>query len=226
MPAQSVAVVIPTLNEESSLRRCLEAVAADADDVVVTDGGSRDATCRIASELGARIVIGSPGRGPQLNRGASSTRTDILVFVHADSILPAGAIERIRQAVSRGHPGGGFLVSFDDPARIFSLGSTLVNARTRLTRIPLGDQAQFVTRETFERLGGFRDWTILEDLDFGRRLKTQGTVAIIDSPVLTASRRYRQNGISRTIANNWWIWFLYLLGVPPADLAKRYRDIR
>lgn len=172
------------------------------------------------------MVTGSSGRGPQMNQGARASHSDVLLFLHADSILPEGAVESVRRRVQEGCEGGGFVVRFDDPRPIFRLGSKLVNTRTRLTRIPLGDQAQFVTRTAFEQLGGFRDWPILEDLDFARRLKKRGAIGIIETPVVTSARRYNQNGISRTIANNWWIWFLYSLGVSPAKLAGRYRDVR
>lgn len=226
MPANTVAVVIPTLNEENSLRRHLPAVIDVADEVVVADGGSRDATTQIATELGARVVTGRAGRGPQMNQGARASQSDVLLFLHADSTLPEGAIDKVLFQVKEGCEGGGFVVRFDDTSRIFRLGSKLVNTRTRVTRIPLGDQGQFVTRTVFEDLGGFQDWPILEDLDFARRLKRRGAVGIIEVPIVTSARRYSQNGISRTIANNWWIWFLFLLGVSPAKLAQRYRDVR
>jgi len=117
-------------------------------------------------------------------------------------------------------------VRFDDDGFWMRLGSRLVNLRTRLTRVPLGDQAQFVTRDAFAALGGFRDWPILEDLDFMRRLKrharASGGIALLDPPVVTAARRYLTGGIARTIARNWLIWALYLLGVPPRRLARLY----
>ena len=122
--------------------------------------------------------------------------------------------------------GGGFLAVFDDRRPLLRLGSNLVNLRTRLTHLPLGDQAQFATQRAFQELGGFRDWPILEDLDFMRRLKDHGPTAVIHRPVITSARRYVQNGIFKTIANNWWIWFLYSLGAAPDKLERRYRDIR
>jgi rSAM/selenodomain-associated transferase 2 len=204
----------------------LTAAVGDADEVVVADGGSIDGSVRIAGELGARVVIGAAGRGPQMNRGARSCHSEILLFLHADSILPANGLERIRHLIREGKSGGGFLVEFDDPSPVFRIGSSLVNLRTRLTRVPLGDQGQFVTRSAFDDLGGFREWPILEDLDFGRRLKNYGEVGLVDDPVKTSARRYRRNGIARTIANNWWIWLLYFLGASPASLARRYRDVR
>ncbi len=106
------------------------------------------------------------------------------------------------------------------------LGARLINLRTRLTGLPLGDQAQFVTREAFDRLQGFRDWPILEDLDFALRLKRLGRTVLIDERVTTAARRFLEQGIVRTVSTNWLIWGLFLLGVPPQRLARLYRHIR
>lgn len=226
MSAITVAVVIPTLNEEEALRRHLPTVIDLADEVVISDGGSTDSTPLVASELGAPLVSGSRGRGPQMNRGVLATRADVLLFLHADTQLPPGALEAVRSEVERGRIGGGFLARFDDDRPLLRLSSKLVEIRTRLTRIPLGDQAQFATRSAFNQLGGFRDWPILEDLDFIRRLKRQGAIGIIPRPVTTSARRYVQNGVLKTIANNWWIWTLFFLGVPPERLVRRYRDTR
>ncbi len=226
MPTPSVAAIIPTLDEEATIRRCLRALLDAADEVVVADGGSRDATPRIAAEMGARVVAAPCGRGPQMNQGARQSSAAVLVFVHADSRLPGDALPAIRQEIAHGRVGGGFHVRFDDDRLIFRLGSRLVNLRTRFTGLPLGDQAQFVRRDAFEALRGFRDWPILEDLDFIRRLKRHGRIAIIRRPIVTSARRYVHGGILRTVANNWLIWCLFSLGVSPHRLAGRYRQIR
>lgn len=221
-----LAVVIPTLNEEAALRRHLPAALALADEVVVSDGGSTDGTLAAARELGARIVTGPPGRGGQLTRGAEATDAPLLLFLHADTLLPPDAPERIREAVAGGAVGGGFCVRFDVDRSALRLGERLINARTRWTRWPLGDQAHFVTRDAFRALGGYRDWPILEDLDFAMRLRRFGRTALIASPVTTAARRFVQQGIARTIATNWLIWLLFLCGVSPHRLARLYRHIR
>jgi rSAM/selenodomain-associated transferase 2 len=223
MALPTVALVIPTLEEERSLPRILPPLLAQADEVVVSDGGSRDSTVEIARRLGARVVTGPQGRGGQLNRGAAATESDVLLFVHADTELPAGAVAAVRAAVAAGAIGGGFRLRFDRDTPVWRLGGRLVNLRTRLTGVPLGDQAQFVTREAFVRLGGFRDWPILEDLDLGRRMKRAGPTRVLAPRVVTAARRYEKKGLLRTIANNWLIWWLYFLGVSPHRLARLYR---
>jgi rSAM/selenodomain-associated transferase 2 len=220
-----LAAVVPTLDEEVSLGRTLACAREACDLVVIADGGSSDATSVIALDAGAQWVESNAGRGGQLNTGARAALdhgADVLLFLHADTALPAGARALIERAVAGGAAGGGFEVRFDDPRWIFALGSRIVNLRTRLLRAPLGDQGQFVTREAFLALGGFREWPILEDLDLMRRLRKHGRVEVLRAPATTAARRFVEGGITRTIAINWSIWALYLAGVPPARLARLY----
>jgi rSAM/selenodomain-associated transferase 2 len=224
-----LAIVVPTLNEEDTLRRYLSAALAVADEVIVSDGGSADATVTVARSLGARVVMGPPGRGVQLNRGASAAiegKADILLFLHADTTLPPGGGEAVRAAVARGAPGGAFFLRFDADRPMQRLGSWLVNRRTRWLRVPLGDQAQWATRETFEKLGGFPDWPLLEDIDLMRRLRRLPGFTIIEEPVVTGARRFLELGSVRTVAINWLIWLLFLCGVSPHRLARLYRQIR
>jgi rSAM/selenodomain-associated transferase 2 len=222
-----LAIVVPTLDEEDAVRRYLPAALAVADEVIVSDGGSDDGTRTVARELGARVVEGPPGRGGQLNRGAAAAAgADVLLFLHADTTLPEGGAERVREAVARGTSGGAFLLRFDVDRPMQRLGCRLINWRTRRLRVPLGDQAQFATRETFERLGGFRDWPLLEDLDFVLRLRRLPGFTLIEQPVTTGARRFVEQGAVRTVATNWLIWLLFLCGVSPHRLARLYRQIR
>jgi rSAM/selenodomain-associated transferase 2 len=221
-----LAIVVPALNEEEALARMLPHALAAGDEVVVSDGGSSDRTVEIAAGLGARVVAGPCSRGGQLNRGAAATASELLLFLHADTRLPPGAGEAVRAAVAAGAVGGAFLLRFDDSRPSLRLGSLLINLRTRLTRLPLGDQAHFVTRQAFETLGGYREWPILEDLDFSWRLKRVGRTAIVDDPVVTGARRFVQQGVVRTVATNWLIWGLFVAGVSPERLARLYRHVR
>jgi rSAM/selenodomain-associated transferase 2 len=221
-----LAIVVPTLNEEGALRRCLPAALAAADEVIVSDGGSSDGTVAVARELGARVVCGAPGRGGQLNRGAAAAGADILLFLHADTTLPEHGAERVREAVARGACGGAFLLRFDADRPMQRLGERLINWRTRHLRVPLGDQAQFATRKTFDGLGGFRDWPLLEDIDFAFRLRRLPDFTLIPEAVTTGARRFVEQGAVRTVATNWLIWLLFLCGVSPHRLARLYRQIR
>ena len=225
-PRVRLAIVVPTLDEEEALRRNLPAALEVADEVIVSDGGSRDGTTEVARKLGARVVTGPPGRGGQLSRGAAAATADILLFLHADTTLPPDAAEKVRRAVANGAPGGAFLVRFDVDRPAQRLGAWLINRRTRLIRLPLGDQAQFATREAFAKLGGYKDWPILEDLDFALRLRRLGGMALIADPVTTGARRFVEQGTVRTVATNWLIWLLFLLGVSPQRLARLYKKIR
>lgn len=222
----TLAIVVPTLDEAPSLERHLPAALASAEEVVVSDGGSRDATLETARRLGARVVTGPAGRGGQLNRGARASNADVLLFLHADTLLPAQAAERVREAVSGGAVGGGFLVHFLEDRPILRFGAWLINLRTRAFEVPLGDQGQFATRSAFEGLDGFQDWPILEDLDFIRRLKRQGRVVILPDRVATSGRRFLSRGVVRTVATNWLIWALFFLGVSPHRLSRWYGHTR
>lgn len=219
-------MLIPALDEEENLRALLPGLVREADEVVVSDGGSDDRTAEVARELGARVVSSERGRGMQLNRAARESTAEVLLFLHADTRLPAGALDMVRRAVVDGACGGGFLARFDSELPIMAFGSRLVDLRTRLTRAPLGDQAQFVTRTAFLALGGYRSWPILEDLDFIRRLKRIGRIAVIPRRVVTSGRRYEQGGVLKTVALNWLLWTLYFLGVDPRRIAGLYRNIR
>ncbi|HEX2163163.1 MAG TPA: glycosyltransferase family 2 protein, partial [Thermoanaerobaculia bacterium] len=159
----------------------------------------------------------------QLDRGARATTAPVLLFLHADTRLPPEAPALVREAIAAGAAGGAFRLRFDRPTPLLSLAERLIDWRTRLTGVPLGDQAQFLTREAYLALGGFRDWPILEDLDLARRLKRHGRVALLPAAVTTSARRYRAGGVLATAARNWLIWLLYACGVPPARLARLYR---
>ncbi len=220
---------MPTLDEAVALAHHLPAALAVADFVVVSDGGSADRTVAIAEELGALVVSGTAGRGVQLNRGARAALAagaDLLLFLHADTVLPPGARAALDAAVAGGARGGAFLLRFDSARAGMRLGGWLVSMRTRWLRMPLGDQAQFATRDTFAALGGFRDWPLLEDLDFAWRLRRAGALTVIAAPVTTSARRFHERGSTRTVATNWMIWLLFLLGISPHRLARLYKKIR
>ncbi len=193
-----------------------------ADQVVVSDGGSKDGTPELARSLGAEVVNGASGRGAQLNRGARATDGDVILFLHGDTILPTDLRGQIEAALDRGCIGGGSLIRFDVAGPLLRFGERWINGRTRLFRVPLGDQAQFVTREGFEAVGGFQEWPILEDLDLIRRLGRHGRVVVLPGPVVTSSRRFRSGGVLATLARNWTIWTLFLFGVSPQRLVRLY----
>ena len=214
-----VSVVIATLNEEARVGATIDAAfAAGAAEVIVADGGSSDATIAIAREKNARVLTGEEMRARQLNRGAREAKNDAIVFLHADTLLPEGACEAIENAIRGGVIFGGFRIAFiEDGLRIVA---ALINARTRVTHEPWGDQAQFVSRRAFP---GYREIPIMEDYELARRMKRIGRTAMLPLAVRTSGRRFRRLGAVRTAALNWWIIACYHAGVSPERLARWYR---
>ncbi len=223
MPTITVSAVVPTLDEERSIGATLGRLAPVADEIVVADGGSRDRTAAIAAAAGAVLVEAPRGRAAQMNEGARRACGDVLLFVHADTLVPAGARDAILAALDDGAVGGAFELRFDAHGAVFRLGERVASLRSRWTGLAFGDQAQFALRETFERLGGFAGWPLLEDLDLARRLRTAGRVAILRPPVVTSARRFQRLGPLRTVLRNWRILWLHARGVAPERLAEIYR---
>jgi rSAM/selenodomain-associated transferase 2 len=230
-----VSVVIPTLNEEARVGATIDAAfAAGAAEVIVADGGSRDATIDVAQAHGARVlrVVRASGalsaegapearttpRARQLNLGAREAKHDAIIFLHADTLLPEGACDAVELALVMGVIFGGFRIAFlEDGLRTVA---ALINARTKFTREPWGDQAQFVSRCAFP---GYREIPIMEDYELARRMKRAGRTAMLPLTVRTSGRRFRELGPFRTAALNWWIIVCYHAGVSPERLARWYR---
>lgn len=217
-----VSVIIPALDESERIAATIDsAFAAGAAEVIVADGGSRDTTTDIALARGARVIRDERIRARQLNRGAAEARHEILLFLHADTRLPAGAADTVAEALESGFVFGGFRVTFAEPG--LRHVAFLINLRTRISRAPWGDQAQFVRRETFVSSGGFADLPIMEDYDLARRMKRLGRTVLLPLHVETSGRRFMARGALRTAALNWWIILCFHLGVSPQTLAQWYR---
>lgn len=226
MPLPAIAVVIPTLNEEQLVARAIaSARGAGVTEIVVADGGSSDRTVEIATASGARVLtLTRSVRARQLNEGAAATTSEVLLFLHADTTLPTDAARAIADAVARGHDCGGFRLRFAEAGGRLRIAERMINARTRLTRCPWGDHAQFATREAFDALCGFRDIAIMEDYDFALRARQQRRPTILESYVTTSGRRFIERGIARTVATNWRIIAGFHMGEDPEALARRYRS--
>jgi len=220
----AVSVVIPALNEETRIGVAIEsALAAGASEVIVCDGGSTDATVAVAQKAGARTLTSERVRARQLDAGAHAAGGETLLFLHADTLLPDGACEAAETALHRGALFGGFRIAFIEKGLRLAWTAWAINARTRITRTPWGDQAQFVRRDTFFRLGGYGKAPIMEDYDLARRMKRAGDVAILPLAVRTSGRRFLAKGLIRTAAINWLIITAWHLGVSPQRLARWYR---
>ncbi|HEX8170167.1 MAG TPA: TIGR04283 family arsenosugar biosynthesis glycosyltransferase [Thermoanaerobaculia bacterium] len=217
-----VSVIIPARNEEAHVGAAIDsALAAGADEVLVADGGSSDATIAIARARGARVIEGETMRARQVNRAAREAAHEALIFLHADTLLPRGAAAAVEEALRGGALFGGFRLAFREPGLRFV--AAMINARTRLTREPWGDQAQFAAREPFLRGGGYREIPIMEDYELARRMKRAGRTIVLPLVVDTSGRRFLEQGIIRTTALNWLIIATYHCGVAPERLARWYR---
>ena len=188
------------------------------------DGGSTDATAAIAARFPQVRLLASPrGRARQMNAGARAARGDVLLFLHADTLLPDGALAAVEAAV--GDPGvvaGRFDVRFDNPRPVFRMIAWFMNPRSRWSGISTGDQAIFVRREVFEALGGYPDMPLMEDVELCRRLKRRGRLAALRLRVTTSARKWEREGAVRTILLMWALRLLYMVGVPPARLHRWY----
>jgi rSAM/selenodomain-associated transferase 2 len=216
-------VVIPTLNEEEWIAGAVtSAFKAGAEEVIVVDGGSVDRTSRMATSAGARLLLSEPMRARQLNLGAHAASHDTLLFLHADSRLPEGAAQAVENALSHADFGG-FRIAFIEPSRKLRFAAALINLRTRLTRCPWGDQAQFISRETFLKSGGFLDIALMEDYELAVRMKRSGRSVLLPMTATTSGRRFLRKGLFRTAAHNWRTIIRYRMGTDIDVLARSYR---
>ncbi|HLZ34070.1 MAG TPA: TIGR04283 family arsenosugar biosynthesis glycosyltransferase [Nitrospira sp.] len=225
----TITVVIPVLNEEQTIVATLRHTASlDVNEIVVVDGGSTDQTRAEAEARGlARVLTSQPGRARQLNAGAKASRSEILLFLHADTRLPDRARQSIESALADpAVVGGRFDVRFDSHSAWSRIISTFMNLRSRLTRISTGDQAMFVRRHIFEQLGGFSDIPLMEDIEFSTRLKRTGPTRALHDTVTTSFRRWEQQGPLRTVLLMWTLRLLYWIGVSPHRLTRFYTVIR
>jgi len=217
-----VSVIVPALNEAEALPETLASLARQSVpplEVLVVDGGSTDDTAGAASRCGARVLHAPAGRGRQLHAGALASRGSVFLFLHADTRLPPDGIRDVLCA-SRSAAGGKFRLAYDRR-------HPLLRAVAHVSRYPwawtsYGDSAFFATRAAYERIGGFEDVPLFEDVRFYRQLRGAGRVAVLPSPVVSSSRRFLRRGPARQLLANAALVLLHRLGVPPAKLARFY----
>jgi rSAM/selenodomain-associated transferase 2 len=223
----TISVVVPTLDEESVLEPTLVAARAPDAELIVVDGGSRDGTIAIARARADRVVETERGRARQMNAGAAVARGDALLFLHADTLLPPGWADAVARALAMPRAvGGRFDVRLDAPGLAFRVIERLIGARSRATGVATGDQAIFVRRDAFARVGGYPCLPLMEDVALCRALKRAGRLVALHETVVTSARRWERRGVARTVVLMWGLRAAYYAGVPPARLARLYRDAR
>ncbi len=223
-----ITIIVPVLNEEKSIPATLQALASlQPYETIVVDGGSQDRTRDVAAACGVKITVAERGRARQMNRGAQEATGEVLLFLHADTRLPASAFADIDGALSDPrYVGGRFDVALDGSHWMLPVVARLISYRSRVSKIGTGDQALFVRSEVFQRVGGFPDIPLMEDIAFCRALKRLGEIACLRSRVVTSARRWEIDGVWRTIFTMWTLKLLYLAGVSPARLKQYYADTR
>lgn len=223
-----VSVVIPTLNEADTIERTLACVRQAGEcEIIIVDGGSDDGTLEIVRKSADRVLSAQRGRACQMNAGAQVATGETILFLHADTLPPAGFPHLIEQALTDPDVvGGRFDVDLDAPGWPFRMIGALMNIRSRLTHIATGDQGIFVRRETFESIGGYPELDIMEDLELSRQLKRAGKVACLRNRVRTSARRWQKHGVTKTILIMWGLRLCHFFGIRPASLKAFYADTR
>lgn len=231
---QLISIVIPVLNEESQIAAMLAELEAatrgQQAELIVADGGSTDRTVELASRLkGVRIVnCSQANRGLQMNEGVAAARGYVLLFLHADVILPPNALAAIRQVlVDTSIAGGCFQIRFPaDASASLRAVAWGINLRTRLFQTATGDQAIFIRRTVFDELGGYATFPLMEDIALFNQLKKRGRVVILNEQVEISPRRWLKFGVWRTVLLMYALRFGYWLGIHPAKLKKLFIDVR
>jgi rSAM/selenodomain-associated transferase 2 len=221
-----LSIIIPTLDEVAGIGATLAALQplrAAGHEVIVVDGGSRDGTAEAARPLADRVLAAPRGRASQMNAGADAVSGDVLLFLHADTRLPAGADRTVLDGLAAsGTSWGRFDVRIEGRHPLLRLVAWLMNRRSRVTGIATGDQAMFATRAAFATVGGFPALPLMEDVALSKRLKRVSPPLCLRERAVTSGRRWESRGVVRTIVLMWWLRLCYFLGASPERLRRIY----
>lgn len=226
---EKISVVVPVLNEETTLGQTLSQLSiGDSEELIIVDGGSRDNTLSIASGFTDKVFSMHKGRGHQMNLGAKKAEGDILLFLHADTVLPEEGFDIIRDVLTNNSiAAGAFFLGIDHPSFSFRIIEWGANFRSSFTKVPYGDQGLFMKRALFEEAGGFADIPLMEDIEISKRLKKKGKIVFVKNRVRVSPRRWLKEGLVYTTLRDWMIAILFVFfKVSPKKLAQYYRDVR
>jgi rSAM/selenodomain-associated transferase 2 len=221
-----LSIIVPVLDEGEGIAASLDALArmrALGNEVIVVDGGSRDATIPRARLRADRVISAPRGRALQMNAGAAKAAGDVLLFLHADTRLPADADHVVLKGLEQsGRAWGRFNVRIDGRSPLLFLVGWLMNIRSQLTGIATGDQAIFVRRDAFHEAGGFAEIPLMEDIAFCKRLKRVSRPLCLSERAVTSGRRWDEHGVFPTIVLMWRLRLAYFFGADPKELAQQY----
>ena len=217
-------IIIPVLNEAEQIRTYLTnlQLPGNLSEIILVDGGSSDNTLALAKPFVDILIRSDKGRARQMNAGAKRASGEVLIFLHADTFLPENALKLIQQGIDAGAEWGRFDIQLSGSHPMLKVISKLMNRRSRLTGIATGDQVIFVTRRTFQRIDGFPDIQLMEDIAICKTLKKIGHPWFIHQRVTSSGRRWEQFGIYHTILLMWWLRIGYYFGVHPNTLQQLY----
>ena len=230
MDSVKFSIIVPAFHEGENINALIESLnRLDSDhqsEIVIVDGAEEKDTLRAIDRNPVMKISSEKGRAKQMNAGASIARGEILIFLHADTDLPIHALEKIHLLLERKEVvGGAFDLGIKSDRPIFKVIGKLSSWRSRLSRIPLGDQAIFIRREYFNRIGGYKEIPLMEDVELMRRIKRSGNkIWIFDERVMTSPRRWKKEGVICCTLRNWTLRALYFFGVSPHKLAIFYRS--
>jgi rSAM/selenodomain-associated transferase 2 len=222
----ALSIIMPVLDEAAGIQAALAALAplrARGAEVIVVDGGSTDGTAQRAAPLADQVLRSPRGRARQMNAGAARARGDVLLFLHADTGLPADADLLVLGAVAQGAAWGRFDVRIEGRPALLRLVAAAMNLRSRCSGIATGDQAIFVRADPFRRIGGYPDQPLMEDIELSRRLRATSPPHCLRQRASTSGRRWESRGVWRTIVLMWWLRWRYWRGDSPQALAEAYR---
>jgi len=227
MALPSISIVIPAVDEEGELPATISiAREAGEAEIIVVDGGSRDATFMLARRLADLALEAPRGRAAQMNAGAALAHGEVLLFLHADTHVPPGFAAAIAAAIAHGALWGRFDVDLRGAHPFIPVVAWLISHRSRWSGIATGDQGLFVRRDVFARLGGFPALPLMEDVALSKRLNRLARGAALRARVSTSARRWERRGLLRTIFLMWALRFAFAIGVSPTRLARTYADAR
>jgi len=221
-------IIVPVLNEAAAINGALDRLhrleRRFEAEILVIDGDPAGGTLQAIIGDDVQKIRSPRGRGRQMNEGARAAGGEVLLFLHADTILPSDALGLVAAALGDEKVvGGAFDLAFSSERPAFKVIAAVASLRSRLTRVPFGDQAIFLRRDYFRQIGGYREIPLMEDVELMGRIRRRGDrIVFIDRPVRTSPRRWEQEGLLRCTLRNWLLQILYLCGVSPERLARYY----